>query len=90
MAIYANLSPQDALAKWYQLRQTPPDQLASLTPAERAEATSPGGMETLASENPAAWKLMATGTAPASGRSSRFMVCFRTRKRGSSSRVVRH
>jgi hypothetical protein len=62
MSIYAGLDPKAALAKWYQLRNTPPDQLANLSPEEQAEAKSPGGMVTLANENPAAWKLVATGT----------------------------
>lgn len=64
MAIYAGLSPEDALAKWYQLRHATPEQIASLSPEEQEEATAPGEMVRLARENPAAWQLRKTGTAP--------------------------
>jgi hypothetical protein len=58
MAVYAGLSPQDALAKWYNLSHRVND--PTLTPEEVA-ANKEGGMVTLARENPAAWKAVATG-----------------------------
>jgi hypothetical protein len=57
MSLYAGLSPQQALAKWYAIRQKPQDQL---TPEEQADIR--GNMTGLSQENPAAWTMVRTGT----------------------------
>lgn len=56
MPLYAGLDPQAALAKWYAIRQKPESQL---TPEEKADIAE--NMVGLSEQNPAAWKLVATG-----------------------------
>lgn len=60
MALYAGLSPQDALQLWYQNRQKyGADGKGATTPEQRADYE--GNMTTLAQENPQAWQLLKTG-----------------------------
>lgn len=56
MALYSGLSPDQALAKWYAIRQKPANQL---TPEEQTDVN--GNMVGLSKENPAAWALVRTG-----------------------------
>jgi hypothetical protein len=56
MAIYAGLSPADALNKWYQIQHTPDGQLSV---EERADKYS--NMVGLSKENPEAWKIVKSG-----------------------------
>lgn len=59
MALYAGLSPQEALQRWYEIRQKPAE---LLTPEERADVQQ--NMVGLSQENPEAFRLVASGTAP--------------------------
>lgn len=56
MSLYTGLSPQEALAKWYAIRQKPAEQR---TPEEQQDVL--GNMSGLAAENPAAWHAVKTG-----------------------------
>lgn len=56
---YSGLSPEEALQKWYAIRQKPQSQL---TPQEAEDVA--GNMTNLAKENPQAWALLKSGTKP--------------------------
>jgi len=56
MALYEGLSPKEALAKWYAIRQKSQDQL---TPEERADVA--GNFTGLQRENPQAWQAVKMG-----------------------------
>lgn len=55
-SLYSGLAPEDALNKWYALRQKDPSQLTS---GEQSDVN--GNMSGLAAENPEAWNLLKSG-----------------------------
>lgn len=54
--LYSGLAPEEALQRWYALRQKPQSQL---TPQEAEDVA--GNMTNLAKENPQAWALLKSG-----------------------------